>query len=323
MKKAISNLNNFKGSAILVFTAMIWGGSFVAQAAAAEHLEPLFINGFRSAVGALFLFCFVFITSRVKKQPIFPKEPEARKNLLKAGVFCGILLTISVNLQQLGISAYPAGVSSEARGGFLTALYVILVPLFAIFSKKKPGVLVWLAGLVALGGIFLLCFAGNFAGIYLGDIFMLLCAFSFTFHIFAIDKFGAGIGGPLLCMMQFAVCTILSLLLSLAFGEFGKITAESFSRGLPYLIYIGVFSSGVAYTLQIVGQKFAEPAIASLSMSMESVFAALFGWIFRGSSLSFREVVGCAVVFLAILMAQIPDLAKSKVDKTKNEPEKV
>ena len=318
-----SGLKNLKGSLILSLCALIWGISFAAQASAAEYLPSFFINGFRSMIGALFLFVFVLLYSKIKKEPIFPKEPGERKRFLKSGLFCGILLTVSVNLQQFGIAAYPAGVSSEARGGFLTALYVILVPMFAIFFKKKPSVLVWLAGVVALGGIFLLCFSGDFGGFYFGDVLMIACAFAFTFHIFAIDKFGAGIFGPFLCMMQFAVCSVLSFALSLCFGEFGKITAESFSAGLPYLLYVGIACSGIAYTLQIVGQKFAEPAVASLSMSMESVFAALGGWVFRGSSLSFREVVGCAIVFLAIIMAQIPDLAKRKTDKTRNAPEKV
>ena len=320
--KSTSNLKNLKGSLILSLCALIWGISFAAQTAAAEHLPSFFINGFRSAIGALFLSVFLFIYSKIKKVAIFPKEPSEKKRFLKAGLFCGILLTISVNLQQFGIAAYPAGVASEARGGFLTALYVILVPMFAVFSKKKPSVLVWLAGVVALGGIFLLCFSGNFGGFYLGDVLMIACAFAFTFHIFAIDKFGVGIFGPLLCMMQFFVCSILSFVLSLAFGDFGTITAESFSAGLPYLLYVGIACSGIAYTLQIVGQKFAEPAVASLSMSLESVFAALGGWVLRGSVLSFREVVGCALVFLAILMAQIPELHAQRL-KNKNAPEKV
>ena len=321
MKKN-SRLKNLKGSLILSLCALIWGISFAAQASVAEYLPSFFINGFRSMIGSLFLAVSVFIYSKIKKEPIFPKDPSERKRFLKAGLLCGLLLTVSVNLQQFGIAAYPAGVASEARGGFLTALYVILVPMFAIFSRKKPSALVWLAGVVALGGIFLLCFTGDFGGFYLGDVLMLACAFAFTFHIFAIDKFGVGIFGPLLCMMQFFVCSILSFTLSLSFGEFGKITAESFSLGLPYLLYVGIACSGIAYTLQIIGQKFAEPAVASLSMSLESVFAALGGWVLRGSVLSFREIVGCALVFLAILMAQIPELhAQSR--KNGNAPEKV
>lgn len=321
MKKN-SGLKNLKGSLILSLCALIWGISFAAQASAAEHLPSFFINGFRSMIGALFLAAFVCIYSKVKKEPVFPKAPGERKRFFKAGLICGILLTVSVNLQQFGIAAYPAGVASEARGGFLTALYVILVPMFAIFSRKKPSVLVWLAGAVALGGIFLLCFSGNLGGFYFGDLLMIACAFAFTFHIFAIDRFGVGIFGPLLCMMQFAVCSVLSFVLSLVVGEFGAITAESFSAGLPYLLYVGVACSGIAYTLQIIGQKFAEPAVASLSMSLESVFAALGGWMLRGSSLSFREVVGCAIVFLAILMAQLPELHEQRL-KNKKAPEKV
>ena len=317
-----SDLKNLKGSLILSLCALIWGISFAAQTAAAEHLPSFFINGFRSLIGALFLFAFVFIYSKIKKQPIFPKEPTEKKRFLRAGLLCGLLLTVSVNLQQFGIASYPAGVASEARGGFLTALYVILVPMLAIFFKKKPSVLVWLAGVVALGGIFLLCFSGDFGGFYFGDALMIACAFAFTFHIFAIDKFGVGIFGPLLCMMQFAVCSVLSFVLALACGEFGVITAERFSAGLPYLLYVGIACSGIAYTLQIVGQKFAEPAVASLSMSLESVFAALGGWVLRGSALSFREAVGCAIVFLAILMAQIPELHEQRL-KNKKAPEKV
>ncbi len=222
-----------------------------------------------------------------------------------AALVCGICLAISVNFQQFGIAAYPKGVSSEARAGFLTALYVILVPIFSVCLKKKVGVPVLMGVVIAVIGVYLLCFSGGVSGFYLGDVLVFLCAISFALHIMSVDRFVAITGGVKLSIMQFSVVAVISAVLALIF-EFEQISISNILAAAPQILYLGVMSSGVAYTLQIVGQKYAEPTVASITMSLESVFAALGGWVISGNSLTFRELIGCSLVFLAIIVAQLP-----------------
>ena len=219
------------------------------------------------------------------------------------------MLAISVNLQQFGLAAYPNGAAAEARGGFITALYVVLVPVISFFTGKKTSPVIWLSVLVALSGFYLLCLSGGVGGIYLGDLLIFICAVSFSLHILSIDKFVGITGGVKLSVMQFTVVGVLSSVLALIFErpELSNILSAA-----PQILYLGIMSSGVAYTLQIVGQKYAEPSVASLSMSLESVFAALGGWIISGNSLSVKEFCGCALVFAAIITAQLPEMIASK-----------
>ena len=201
--------------------------------------------------------------------------------------------------------------ASEARAGFITALYVILVPVFSVFFRKKVGLAVWLAVAVAMAGVYLLCFSGGIGGIYLGDILVFACAISFTLHIMSVDKFVNATGGIKLSIMQFTVAGAISLLLAFIF-ESDAVVLENIITASPQILYLGIMSSGVAYTLQIVGQKYAEPAVASITMSLESVFAALGGWVIAGNSLSGRELFGCSLVFVAIIVAQLPEFTKVK-----------
>lgn len=304
-------LNNLKGSLILILASLIWGLAFVAQTAAVELVEPFCLNALRSFVGAIALYIFYIFTNRKSKAPFFPKDKETKKQYLLSALICGTLLAISVNFQQFGLAYYPKGVASEARAGFLTALYVILVPIFSYFLGKKIRALIWVGVIIAIFGIYKLCFNGSFNGIYLGDILVFLCAISFSFHILAIDKFVGITGGIKLSIMQFAVCGVISSLLSLIF-EFESVAISGILTAAPQILYLGIMSSGVAYTLQIIGQKFAEPAIASISMSLESVFAALGGWLISGNILSKSEVLGCVLVFIAITVAQLPSFKEEK-----------
>lgn len=304
--------SNLKGSLILITAAFIWGLAFVAQSGAAALVPPFTFNALRSFIGAGALYIFYLITNAKEKQSFFPKEKESRKGYYLAAAVCGVCLAVSINFQQFGIAAYPKGVASEARSGFITALYVILVPIFSVFFRKKVGIAVWLGVLVAIVGVYMLCFSEGVSGIYLGDILVLLCAFSFTFHIMAVDKYVGVTGGVKLSIMQFLICGIISSVLALIF-DLGTIEVENIISAAPQILYLGIMSSGVAYTLQIVGQKYAEPAIASLSMSLESVFAALGGWIISGNSLSGRELFGCSLVFVAIIIAQLPQFSKKTV----------
>jgi len=200
--------NNIKGSLILIAAALIWGLAFVAQTSGAEVVSPFFLNSARSFIGALFLLTFLLLKDKRKGISIIPQNKEDKLHLLKGGIICGIFLSISVNFQQFGIAAYPDGVASEARSGFLTALYVILVPLFAIFKGNKISLKVLLGVIIAVIGIYMLCLTGGIDTIYLGDILVFICAICFTFHIMSVDKFVAKVDGVRLSMVQFIICGI-------------------------------------------------------------------------------------------------------------------
>ena len=301
--------NNLKGSLILCTASLIWGLAFVAQSDAADLVPSFTFNALRSFIGAAALFVFYKITNRKRKEGFFPADKALKKQYFLAAAVCGLMLAISVNLQQFGLAAYPNGAAAEARGGFITALYVVLVPVISFFTGKKTSPVIWLSVLVALSGFYLLCLSGGVGGIYLGDLLIFICAVSFSLHILSIDKFVGITGGVKLSVMQFTVVGVLSSVLALIFErpELSNILSAA-----PQILYLGIMSSGVAYTLQIVGQKYAEPSVASLSMSLESVFAALGGWVISGNSLSVKEFCGCALVFAAIITAQLPEMIASK-----------
>ena len=299
----MKRFQNLKGSLLLCLAALIWGTAFVAQTTAADIIPPFALNASRSIVTAIVLSLFLLVRRAITKIPILPPRGLRKKNWLIPGILCGFCLAVSVNLQQFGIVAYPAGVAAEARAGFLTALYVILVPIIGLFLGKKLNLMLAGAVLIAMGGIYMLCLSGGFDAIYLGDVLMFTCAVSFAFHILTVDRFGMNMDGILLSMTQFAVCGIISLILSLSLET---TSVSALLSCTVEILYLGIFSGGIAYTLQIVGQKYAEPTVASLTMSLESVFAALGGWVISGNVLSFREWIGCGLVFAAIVLAQLP-----------------
>lgn len=302
-------LNNLKGSLILCTASLIWGLAFVAQTDAADAVPPFTFNALRAFIGAGVLTVFYIFLNRKEKTPFFPIDKAGKKQYLCAALVCGALLSVSVNFQQFGLAFYPDGTASEARGGFITALYVVLVPVISFFLGRKTGPVLWLSVFIALAGVYMLCLTGGVGGIYLGDVLIFLCSVCFSVHILEIDKFVGITGGIKLSVMQFAVCGIISALLALFFERpsLGGILSAA-----PQILYLGLMSSGVAYTLQIIGQKFAEPSVASLSMSLESVFAALGGWLISGNTLSGREKTGCALVFAAIIVAQLPEILQRK-----------
>lgn len=301
--------NNIKGSAILTLAALIWGLAFVAQAQAADLVPPFAFNAIRCLIGAAALFVVLGIKSAKTKKPLFPTEKAKIKEMLIGGILCGIFLTVSVNFQQFGLSVYPPDSASEARAGFITALYVVLVPVVSMFFGKRSGIAIWLAVAVAICGIYLLSLSEGLHNIYLGDVLMLGCALTFTFHILVIDRYGEPVGGILLSALQFLIGGILSGILAICFE---RVVWENVLAAAPQLLYMGIMSSGVAYTLQIYGQRYADPPIASLTMSLESVFAALGGWIISGNTLTPREFGGCALVFAAIVIAQLPQFFGKK-----------
>lgn len=310
--------SNLKGSLILITAALIWGLAFVAQSSAADSVPPFLMNCLRSLISAVFLGIVLKITLRKSGEKIIPADPKHKAVCIKGGIVCGIMLSISVNLQQFGIALYPKGAASEAHAGFITAMYVIIVPLLSLFTGKKVGAGVWLGVAISVVGFYMLCLSGGAGGLYLGDLLVLFCAFAFSLHILSIDKFVGAVGGVRLSMLQFIVCGVVSGLFSLIF-EISAVDFNNVIAATPQILYLGIMSSGVAYTLQIIGQRYAAPAIASLSMSLESVFAAL-GGAFAGNvlsigaprSLSANEIIGCVLVFLAIIIAQLPVFNRSK-----------
>ena len=310
--------NNVKGSAILCLAALIWGLAFVAQSQAADSVPPFIFNCLRSLIGALFLFGLLCLGKIRTGNPIFPTDAPRRRDMLIGGALCGVFLAISVNLQQFGLALYPAGAASEARAGFLTALYVVIVPIISVFVGKKIKAPMWIAVAVATVGIYLLSLSGGLDSIYFGDVLVFCCAISFSLHILVVDRYGDPVGGILLSMMQFLVCGVISGILSLCFEsvDWANVLAAT-----PQILYLGIMSSGIAYTLQIYGQKFAEPAVASITMSLESVFAALGGWLISGNTLTLPEFCGCALVFAAILVAQIPQFFEKKASSVANSVE--
>ena len=293
---------NFKGNIILLIAAIIWGLAFVAQDKAAATVPPFAVNAIRSYIGCFALVPVCAIISKKKGEKLIPQNKGDRNKLLLAGVVCGVMLTISANLQQFGIAAYPESAAASARSGFITAMYVVLVPVFSLFLKKRTGLNVWVAVLLSVVGLYLLCFSGGIGGFYGGDLVVFGCAISFAFHIISVDKLGSSVDPVKLSCIQFFVCATLSAVLMFVFE---KPSVSGIVTAMPYLLYIGVMSSGVAYTLQIVGQQYSKnPTVASIIMSLESVFAAL-GGLLVGETLSLKEGMGCIIMFLAIIISQI------------------
>lgn len=301
--------NNLKGSLILTLGALIWGFAFVAQSAAADSITPMTLNFLRFGISAVFLALVLKVFGIKTGEPIFPKEKSKLKTSLIAGAVCGLMLAVAANLQQAGISIYPAGVSAEARAGFLTALYVIMVPIISSAFGKKIHLVVWFSVLLALAGVYMLCAFGGFSGFYFGDVLLSLCALGFSVQILCVEKFCDTVGGLRLSFLEFAFCSLFSLVCAVIF-ETGKTNIADIKSAIESILFLGIMSGGVGYTLQTVGQKYAEASVASIAMSLESVFAALGGWLILSHALKWYEIIGCSLMFIAIIMVQIPQFSQ-------------
>lgn len=291
---------NWKNTLILLATALIWGVAFVAQSVGMDYIEPFTFNCVRSILGGLVLLPYIFLRDKKKqKEQINGKMcREEKRLLLTGGCLCGLALCAASNLQQIGIQYTTVG-----KAGFITSLYIVLVPILGILLKKKCGLKVGLSVAVALLGFCLLSVKEGFRP-ERSDIFLLGSALVFSIHILIIDYFSPKTDGVKMACVQFIVCGILS--------GIGMFLAESpelnsiCGAWLP-LLYAGVLSSGVAYTLQIVGQRDYNPTVASLILSLESVFSALAGWLLLRQKLTTRETLGCILIFGAIILAQLPE----------------
>lgn len=289
-----------------LLAAMIWGSAFVFQSVSTEFIEPFTFNMARSLVASVFLLglAAVMRALRGEKKETFTRDKKAyRKELLLGGVCCGVFLTIASNLQQLGIAYTTTG-----KAGFITALYIVVVPVAGIFFRKKVDFTVWISVILAVAGLYFLCVKEGFS-IAAGDFYVFLCAIFFAGQILLVDHFAQKVDGVELSCVQFIVMTVLSAIGMLIFENPDWVAIRAC---IGPILYVGIFSSGVAYTLQILAQKDANPTVVSILMSMESVFATLSGAIFLQEVLSGKEYAGCALMLVAVLLAQIPVPKKKK-----------
>ena len=311
---------------MLLLTALIWGTAFVAQSVGMDYVEPFTFNFSRYIIGALVLVPFSIISLKKKlsnfdsnnschnnsnNNTVLDKSINVEKPNKKAflnssilgGIGCGVLLCVASMLQQYGI-LYS---NSVGKAGFLTALYIIMVPIIGIFFKKKVKPLIWVCVILATVGLYLLCVKDGFS-FEIGDIFLILCALVFSFHIILVDYISPRGDGVTISMIQFGVSAVLCFICALIFEH---VSMANILRAWMPILYAGVMSCGVAYTFQILGQKYVEPTKASLILCLESVFATLGGWVILKEVLSLREAIGCIVVFIAIILAQFVQYNKT------------
>lgn len=291
-----------RNSLLLLLCSFIWGTAFVAQSAGAGMGAYSFLAG-RSWLAVVVLLPTVsaFDAIHRKQGAVYgwPKG-EQGKTLRKASLICGTLLFAASAAQQIGITLNP---NSTAKSAFLTAMYVVLVPVFGLALGRKNSPQLWVSMVISVAGLYLLCMKNGFGGIEASDLVLLLCAVLFSFQILSIDHFAPQVDGVRLSLLQFFVVAVESSIAALLLET---PSIAQFGENLLPIAYCGIFSSGVAYTLQIIGQKDLHPAIASLIMCMESVFSALGGWLILHQRLSARESVGCALIFVAVVLAQLP-----------------
>ena len=285
-----------RNSLLLLLTATIWGVAFVAQSVGMDYVQPFTFNGIRSIIGGLVLIPCIFLLNRLKS-PSEPIQKSSSRPLLAGGILCGLCLFAASSFQQFGIKYTTVG-----KAGFITACYIVIVPILGLFLKKKCSPLIWVSVLLALVGLYFLCMSGSIS-LGLGDLLVLIGAFLFSIHILVIDHYSPLADGVQLSCIQFFVCGVLSLICMFLFET--PDLSMILMAWLP-ILYAGVLSCGVAYTLQVVGQKNMNPTLASLILSMESCISVLAGWLILGQALSSRELLGCVLMFAAIILAQIP-----------------
>ena len=294
----ITMRKRIQGILALMAATVIWGSAFIAQSVGMDHIGPMTFQAVRCCLGAVFLVPVIFIFERDKKKYISNwKKPQ----LWKTGLVCGTALFAAAGLQQIGLVYTTAG-----KAGFITAMYIVLVPILGVFLGKRPSPASWISVAIAVAGLYLLSCMGD-TGINIGDICLMGCALAFAVQIICIDRIAPDLDGLRLNCVQALVVSVLSVpfMFFTETIDFGNILA----CWLP-LVYAGVLSMGVAYTLQIMGQKHLEPTTASLIMSLESVIAALCGWLILKETMTGFELLGCGLVFAAVIISQLPEKKK-------------
>ena len=289
---------------MLVFATIIWGSTFVAQSTGMDHIGPFTFLAIRNVMGALFLFGLSFITDRFLRDGKSSRQRWLDPKLWKAAVLCGVPLFLAAALQQMGIVNTDPG-----KSGFLTAMYIVFVPIFGIFLKRKPSKWIPLSVVLGVVGLYFLSCVGV-TSVSVSDLLLIACAIVYAIQILCIDIFAPDLDSVRLnCLC----CAIASGLAAVTTFAVEAPTWEAVNSCWGALLYAGILSSGIAFTLQMTGQKHVEPATASLLMSLESVFAVLSGWLVLGDKLNVWESIGCVLIFAAIMISQIPEKKKSKV----------
>lgn len=286
---------------LLFLTAFIWGMAFVSQSKGMDYMHPFTFNGVRALIGAFVLLIYIVVTRKIAGAKA---KPIAWKLTVRAGLLCGLALTVASTLQQFGIKYTTVG-----KAGFITTLYIIFVPLAGIFFKRKVAGVVWIAAIMAAVGMYLLCMTESFT-IGLGDVLVFVCAIVFAAHIMIVDYYSPKTDGVIVSCIQFAICGVVCGIGSLIWGE---PTVLQLRDGMGSLLYAGVLSCGVAYTLQIVGQKGVNPTVAALILSLESVVATVSAWIaykigflITDQTMTGRQIAGCVIVLAAVILVQLP-----------------
>lgn len=295
-----------KGIIILLIVALIWGSSFVSQSLGMESVDGFTFSGIRTLLGAVVLLPFILIKSKIQKEKTETEKTKFldRKTIVY-GAILGVFLCIAGNFQQFAFYY-----STSGKIAFITAMYMFFVPIIGLFLRKRIPFITWICVILGFVGLYFLCMkSASFGSINKGDILAFICAIFFAIHILFIERFSPKVDGVKLSFVQFMVSGIISCILMFIF-ENPQI--ESIKSATLPIMYSGILSCGVAYTLQIVGQKYCEATIASILMCMESVFAAICGAIILHESLSSREILGCVIMFTAIILSQLKDIIQKK-----------
>ena len=301
-------MKRWLGSGMLLLTAIIWGVAFVAQSVGMDYVEPFTFNFARYMIGAIVLLPFLKLgnTKEETEDTNIVLQKKVWKKSILGGVGCGFLLCIASMLQQFGIMY----TNVVGKAGFITALYLILVPVLGIFLRKKTKPLVWICVVISVIGLYLLCVSEGYR-LELADLLLLACALFFAIHIIFIDYISPGTNGVVISCVQFAVAGLCCMVVMLIFEQPGM--ANLLKAYIP-ILYTGVLSCGVAYTFQILGQRYVEPTGASLILCLESVVSVLAGWLLLKQALSLRELIGCVIMFVAIILAQFVQKEESTVE---------
>lgn len=296
---------NLLGTIQLLLAALIWGSAFVAQSEGMNHIGPLTFMSVRFLLGGLVLLPIIALRKNKIKASDAAATSSGIKKALTGGIICGILLTFASGFQQFGILY-----TSVSKAGFITTLYVVFIPICGLFTKRKPSPTVWVAVIASVFGLYMLCMSDDLR-LSAGDVLVFFSAICYTAQILAVDRYSQNIDPITLSCIQFFTVAAVSAIP--AFITEQPTPSAIVSAWLP-LLYAGILSSGVAFTLQVVAQRYTEPTIAAITMSFESVFSALSGWLILNESLSLRELIGCVIMFAAIITAQLPkDLFRRRV----------
>ena len=302
MKGSFMNQKAFRGSLLLLLGSVIWGAAFAAQRMGMDHVQPFTFSGVRMLLAGLVLIPAAAVAKR--KTAGRPAIAEAKKQQRTGGLLCGLFLFAATSLQQAGLVYTSAG-----KAGFLTALYVVLVPVAGwLLFRKQPGRIIWLSVGLAVAALYLLCIPSTGFRLEPGDLMVLGCAVCFTGQILCVDHYAPKANGLELARDEFLITGVLSMTVAVLSEE---IHPEGLLEAAVPILYTGILSGAVGYTLQIIGQRDVNPTVASLLMCLESVFAVLTGAVLLGERMTGREAAGCILMFTAVILAQVSTLKKS------------